>query len=137
MKRGLGWFFMIVLSVALMACGSEDVSESANASDPTDVSDASDADDLSDPSSTEQTRAQVILTLTGDAENGSTLYASNCQACHGYDGGGGSAGTSLQGMNFTEELVTSVLDGKNYMPAFGSFLTDQDIADLIAYVDSL
>ena len=37
MKRGLGWFFMIVLSVALMACGSEDVSESANASDPTDV----------------------------------------------------------------------------------------------------
>ena len=137
MKRGFGWFFMIVLSVALVACGSEDASESANAPDPTDVSDASDTDDMSDPSSTEQTRAQMILTLTGDAANGATLYASNCQACHGYDGAGGSAGTALQGMTFTEDLVTSVLDGKNYMPAFGSFLTDQDIADLIAHVDTL
>ena len=137
MKRGFGWFFVVGLSVSLMACGSEDASEPTNTSDPTDASDASDADDGIDPSTAEQTREQLILTLTGDAENGVTLYASNCQACHGYDGSGGSAGTSLQGMNFTEDLITSVLDGKNYMPAFGSFLTDQDIADLIAHVESL
>ena len=121
MKRRFGWFFTIGLTIALVACGSEDASESANASDPTDVSDASDPGDAEDPSTAEQTRAQMILTLTGDAENGESLYASNCQACHGYDGGGGSAGTALQGMTFTEDLVTSVLDGKNYMPAFGSF----------------
>ena len=42
MKTSFGWFFMIVLSVALVACGSEDASEPANTSDPTDVSDASD-----------------------------------------------------------------------------------------------
>ena len=50
MERGFGWFFMIVLSVALVACGSEDASESANASGPTDVSDASDPGDAEDPS---------------------------------------------------------------------------------------
>ena len=137
MKRAYGWFFTFGLSLALVACGSEDASEPANTSDPTDVSDTSDPGDAEDPSDAEQTRAQIILSLTGNADNGATLYASNCQACHGYDGGGGSAGTVLQGMSFSEELVTSVLDGKNYMPAFGSFLTDQDIADLIAHVESL
>ena len=137
MERACGLFFIFGLSLALVACGSEDASEPGNTSDPTDVSDASDPGDAEDPSDAEQTRAQIILSLTGNADNGANLYASNCQACHGYDGGGGSAGTVLQGMSFSEELVTSVLDGKNYMPAFGSFLTDQDIADLIAHVESL
>ena len=70
MKRRFGWFFTIGLTIALVACGSEDASESANASGPTDVSDASDPGDAEDPSTAEQTRAQIILTLTGDAENG-------------------------------------------------------------------
>ena len=33
-------------------------------------------------------------------------------------------------------VVDTVLDGKEDMPAFGSDLTDQDVADLLAWLDA-
>ena len=131
MNTSFGWLFAISLLSVLVACGGEGTSEPPNPAE------TSDTTEVGDPSSTDPSRAELILGLAGDAENGAALYGLNCQACHGPDGGGGTAGTLLRGLTFTEALVISVLDGKNYMPAFGSFLTDQEIADLISHVESL
>ena len=117
----LKWALTLVLAACLMACGEEGG-----------TGDAMSPAETPDPS---ESRAQVILGLTGDALNGATLYGVNCEACHGQTGTG-NTGTELRGLSFTEELITSVLEGKNYMPAFGTVLADQEIADIIAHVES-
>ena len=141
MKIQLRWLLSLFFVGYLASCGGDESTsnEPSDASDVTDASDSSDASDLSDaadPMVPPPSRAAFILGLSGDIANGSTLYATNCQACHGATGEGGT-GTVLTGLTFTEDLVNSVIDGKNYMPAFGTVLLDQEIADLIAHVESL
>jgi mono/diheme cytochrome c family protein len=80
-------------------------------------------------------RVDDILSLTGDATNGATVYADNCAACHAADGSGG-IGPSLQGEASEEggeEVVEVVLYGEDSMPAFPE-LTDQEVADLLAFL---
>jgi mono/diheme cytochrome c family protein len=81
-------------------------------------------------------RVDDILAITGDAANGATVYADNCAACHAADGTGGT-GPSLQGIVAEEgldEITDVILSGEESMPSF-SDLADQDIADLLAYLD--
>lgn len=78
-------------------------------------------------------RVDDILALTGDAAAGATVYADNCASCHGDDGTGGS-GPDISGESETEEIAQIVLDGEGDMPAFDGDLTDQEIADVVAFV---
>ena len=72
--------------------------------------------------------------ITGNASAGETLYASDCSGCHGSTADGGSA-PGLKGVEV--EVFTDVLaNGIGYMPAFPNY-TEQDIADVVAYIDSL
>jgi len=138
LERLLSLVFGLALCMTLSACGG-DTDTDNDATDPTDQSDASDATDASDssdPSDTGETRAQTILALIGDASSGNATYDTNCSGCHSADGSGG-VGTNIQGWTFGEESVNAILDGKGSMPGFGSFFTDQEIADLIAYVETL
>ena len=135
LERLFTFLLGFTLCFALTACGSE--SDDSDATDPTDASDASSTDDPSDPSDTaEETRAQTILALTGDASAGTATYETNCQGCHGADGDG-PVGTNLQGWVMTEESVNAIIDGKGSMPGFGAYFTDQEIADLVAFVETL
>ena len=135
LERLVTFLFGFTLCFALTACGSE--SDDSNTTDPTDASDASTTDDPADPSGdVEETRAQTILALTGDAECGTATYQTNCQGCHGADGDG-PVGTNLQGWVMTEESVNAIIDGKGSMPGFGNYFTDQEIADLVAFVETL
>ncbi len=135
LERLVTFLFGFTLCFALTACGSE--SDDSNTADPTDASDASTADDPADPSGdVEETRAQTILALTGDASAGTATYQTNCQGCHGADGDG-PVGTNLQGWVMTEESVNAIIDGKGSMPGFGNYFTDQEIADLVAFVETL
>ena len=138
LERLVTFLFGFTLCFALTACGSE--SDDSNTTDPADASDASDAsgtDDPADPSgNSEETRAQTILALTGDSSAGATTYQTNCQGCHG-DDGDGPVGTNLQGWVMTEESVNAIIDGKGSMPGFGNYFTDQEIADLVAFVETL
>ena len=93
--------------------------------------------DLIDGTAPSENRAATILSMTGDADNGAAIYAINCQACHGASGEGGAGnGIALQGLRFDEMLLNSVLDGKNYMPAYGDTLSDQELADVVAHIES-
>jgi cytochrome c551 len=72
----------------------------------------------------------------GDPANGKQVFADNCAACHGGDGGGGS-GPKLQGEEAytdAETVVSQVRGGGGGMPGFGDRLSEQELADVSAFV---
>lgn len=90
-------------------------------------------------------RIDSTLALTGNATAGAALFGENCSlsTCHGTDGkGNGTAGNDL--LAFVAQgddraFVSIVLNGVDgsTMTNWDEFLTDQQIADLLAYVKSL
>jgi mono/diheme cytochrome c family protein len=75
-----------------------------------------------------------------------TLFGERCAKCHGADGRGATVLGGMLGVpNFTDEkwwkeersdkeLITSVTNGKDEMPAFGKKLSKQEIGALVIYV---
>ncbi len=81
----------------------------------------------------------------GDPARGAELYAENCLVCHG-PGGEGRAGATLSNVfatiapdEFLREVISRGVQG-SFMPAWseanGGPLTDAEIADLVAYIES-
>jgi quinoprotein glucose dehydrogenase len=67
---------------------------------------------------------------------GQTLYAANCQGCHGEDRGGSAAVPSLVNIVMrmpADAIKTTVTGGKGQMPAFTNF-DPNDLNVLIAYL---
>lgn len=75
-----------------------------------------------------------IENLEADLDSGEGLYTSNCSSCHG-SGAEGGTGPELIGTPLSH-FVDSIQNGIGFMPAFPD-LTDQDIADIYGYVQSL
>jgi mono/diheme cytochrome c family protein len=111
----------LVLVVALPACGGEEeeqaLPETVEGTLPTDTGGS---------------------TAEGDPANGKTIYASaGCGGCHTFSAAG-STGTT--GPNLDESAidfdgaVQQVANGGGGMPAFGDRLSDQEIADVAAFV---
>jgi mono/diheme cytochrome c family protein len=88
-------------------------------------------------------QAQAPDAPRGDAANGKRLYiAVGCFTCHGRSGQGGAfngPAPSLDGTAFPFEGFTGQIRGpSNDMPAYSdAVLSDQDIADIYAFVKSL
>jgi mono/diheme cytochrome c family protein len=76
--------------------------------------------------------------VTGNAEDGEAVFAdSGCGGCHTLSAAGstGNVGPSLDVSKPTEALVIDlVTNGKGAMAAFGDTLSEQQIADVAAYV---
>ncbi|MEZ4323288.1 MAG: cytochrome c [Myxococcota bacterium] len=85
----------------------------------------------------ETNRIDDVLALTGDAANGSSIYASRCVSCHAADGTGG-IGPSLvdyvPGASDTD-ILDVVIEGEGTMPSAGD-LEDQELADLLAHLNA-
>jgi len=89
-------------------------------------------------------RTGGILELTGDPSNGETVYTDNCATCHAASGlGTNDPDTPGTGADLTtaagnsdgdKEYVGYILDGNGEMTPFADILSDQDIADVLAYV---
>ena len=91
----------------------------------------------------------TVPDLPGDAAAGAVVYEQSCAGCHGADGSGADAGPgllvpeySLPGFDDTA-LVTAIVNGVaadegryGGMPMIRG-LSDQDLADLIAFVREL
>jgi mono/diheme cytochrome c family protein len=96
--------------------------------------------------------------LAADAGAGATVAAAKCAGCHG--AGGAGDGVMLQTLNvttppvpwtskaqmaqFTDAQLTSMIKGggasqgkPSLMPAFGSQLSDDQVANVVAYIRSL
>jgi mono/diheme cytochrome c family protein len=77
------------------------------------------------------------------ADDGATLFKTNCVVCHGADGTGTPTGKSLKApdlhsdavQKLTDKQITDQInDGKNNMPPFKGQLTAPQIKALVAYV---
>lgn len=79
----------------------------------------------------------------GNAANGKRLYlALDCFTCHGSSGQGGAFNGPAPSLAKTEMpfdgFAAQMRDPANDMPAYSkALLSDQDIADIYAYVESL
>ncbi|MBI4000356.1 MAG: c-type cytochrome [Nitrospira defluvii] len=88
---------------------------------------------------TELPRGQTTATdgpLSGVAASGAGLYRHNCQACHG-EGAVGGAGPKLARNTILKNdgaFWETVLHGRGPMPAWGSVLSHQEIADIHAWL---
>ena len=74
---------------------------------------------------------------TGDAAAGQAVFTQNCNGCH--PGGDRGTGPALKGRNLPADRITrQVRNGGGGMPAFSSSqISDQQLANLVAYVQSL
>lgn len=87
----------------------------------------------------ETTRVDEILSLTGDATAGETLFGNNCASgCHDADGSGSEGvGSDIRGLS-EEDIVDSVINPTTTsMNTLADFLSDQEIADITAYATTL
>ena len=84
------------------------------------------------------TTAEPSAPAEGDPANGEELYAANgCGGCHVFEpaGSSGSVGPNLDdsGVSF-EDAVNQIKNGGGGMPAFGDRLSDEEVADVAAFV---
>jgi cytochrome c6 len=77
------------------------------------------------------------------ADDGESLFKSNCVVCHGADGTGTPTGKALKAPDLHSDAVQKMTDaqiqaqienGKNNMPPFKTTLTTPQIKALVAYV---
>lgn len=81
-------------------------------------------------------RVDDVLALTGDAAAGQAVYQARCALCHG-DNGEGGTGPAIAGEDELEELVEVVLFGEGDMSGFDGVISDQEVADVVAFVQTL
>lgn len=86
-------------------------------------------------SSSTSSRVTTINGLKGDTTAGKSVYTNSCSSCHGTDAKSGSARENLPSKN-ASTAYAQIIDGEGSMPSF-SDLSDQDIANVWAYVQSL
>jgi mono/diheme cytochrome c family protein len=116
---------VLVLAAGAAGCGGDD--------DDDDDAEASEA-----PPATDTAGAGA----EGDAAAGKTVFTDNCGSCHTLADAGtsGNTGPNLDDLQPSFETVQQqVVSGGGAMPAFGDdgLLTDQQIADVSAYVSSV
>jgi mono/diheme cytochrome c family protein len=110
----------LVLVVAIPACGGEE-------------------DEQALPETVEGTLpADTGAATEGDPANGKTVFASaGCGGCHTFAAAGstGTVGPNLDDASVDfDAAVQQVKNGGGGMPAFGDRLSDQEIADVAAFV---
>ena len=78
----------------------------------------------------------------GDLQSGRETYELHCSICHGIDGmpvdmtiPSFANGDRLFQMD--QDLMRSIREGKELMPAFRGLLSDEEIRDVITYLRSL
>lgn len=81
----------------------------------------------------------AVQALKGDNANGATVWKNNCVGCHGTEGKGipdvgEDLTTSAAKERADAELIATILNGKGKMPAYKATLSDQQVADVLAYV---
>lgn len=74
--------------------------------------------------------------------DGEALYQTLCAGCHMPDGGGAvGAGeypalTGNTNLEFAGYAITLIVNGQGAMPSFGTFLDDEQVAAVTAYIQS-
>ena len=90
-------------------------------------------------SSADPADVDAVKALTGNAEAGQGLFTANCKVCHGDDAKSGTAKENLPSVadNAPDEVIEKMLTGVDEMPSFKGTLSNQQMADILAYLKSL
>jgi mono/diheme cytochrome c family protein len=79
--------------------------------------------------------------VMGDAKHGAAIFGQNCSSCHGAAGAGGGIGPVLKGEKSRKNYDAAIAWIKNPrqpMPKlYPSTLSESDVADVAAYVETL
>lgn len=137
--RGLDWFLLgtvgmfLAMLLAVVFFAVEDEEEGAHAAA---TATETQAETQTEPSETTTTATEP--SAGGNAEQGRTVFESaGCGGCHVLQAAGstGTVGPNLDESTVTAEQVEEqVRNGGGAMPAFGDRLSDQEIADVAAFV---
>jgi mono/diheme cytochrome c family protein len=95
--------------------------------------------ETSETTETETTTTETTPEVEGDPVAGKVVFTTNCGGCHTLSDAGtsGSVGPNLDDAQPDEALVVDrVTNGQGVMPPFGGTLTEQQIADVAAYVST-
>ena len=111
----------LLLGVGGVACGGDDNGDAA------------------DTTTTEETTTETTETTTtgGTSDAGREVFVANCGSCHTLEDAGtsGSIGPALDGIGLSEaDIEAQVRNGGGGMPAFEGDLSDDEIAQVSAYV---
>lgn len=89
----------------------------------------------------------TVLAQEGEEINPKKLFEYHCATCHGEDGKGTKRGRELkspnladpewQGKRKDEEVLSSIMNGKNKMPRWSDKLKPEEIQALARYVRKL
>jgi mono/diheme cytochrome c family protein len=91
------------------------------------------------PETTETSTTETTPVPTGDAVAGKVIFTANCGSCHTLADAGtsGTVGPNLDDAKPPASLVIDrATNGKGVMPPFKGTLSEQQIADVAAYVSS-
>jgi mono/diheme cytochrome c family protein len=80
---------------------------------------------------------QRVLAHEGDPSQGAQVFAEHCASCHGEDGAGGEGPDLRDDDDTREELADKILWGWGAMEGFEGELSSRQIADVIAFVQTL
>ena len=76
-----------------------------------------------------------------DSEHGKLIYQQSCASCHGANGAGGGVGPSLKNEKSRKNMAQAISWIKNPQPPMPKLypapLSEKDVADVAAYVESL
>jgi mono/diheme cytochrome c family protein len=94
-------------------------------------------DTASDTASGTSATGHPALALQGDVAEGANVYSATCANCHGADGEGG-IGPELGGLvqMFSDAQIIEIVEGGSGQMA-PLDLADQELADVVAYLDDL
>jgi heme/copper-type cytochrome/quinol oxidase subunit 2/cytochrome c5 len=113
---------------------SEEGEESASAGEESEAEAGEGEIEESAEESTEEGEAEPAAL---DAEAGKEVFAEQCSVCHGADGLGGNGGPDLTTMPLAQEQAGAeqqVTNGGGGMPPFAGTLSEEEIANVAAYV---
>lgn len=136
------------LGVAAVGCGGEeDQTATPETVEGTTTTETTETEtETTEPETTETETTETETTTTppagGDAAAGKEVFLGSaaCGGCHTLADAGtsGTVGPNLDDSQPSEELVVDrVTNGQGGMPSFSSTLTEQQIADVAAYVSSV
>ncbi|MCD7060545.1 glucose/sorbosone family PQQ-dependent dehydrogenase [Pelagibacterium xiamenense] len=111
------------------AAGAQDAAAGGNAGEEWEDPATGGSDETADAAAVEES-------VEAFASAGLPKFSVNCASCHGQAGGGG-AGPALAGndnLADAEHVANAIVNGFGYMPAFGSQLSDDDIAHIATFI---
>jgi cytochrome c6 len=144
--KWLGWFIgiCVVLFVAQMGAvlamaelGEEEEIEAVEPTEPEPTEPEPTEPEPTEPEPTEPEPTEPAP--SGDPAAGREVFLANCGTCHTLEDAGttGSIGPNLDASSPPLELVVErVTNGQGVMPSFEGTLSEQEIADVAAYVSS-